>query len=151
MRNADTYRCKTHGPEFVVVHKAGLAAGVHGTSKKWTASVRWFVSVWHRRLVHLPVAMVVTHCQLREMSDKERAYAEVIRAQGAEFLGMQPGLHGALVLFTDPESWTTLAVYEVEFSPGYFAAPPKESAGVRRCFTGITVLKPSALTDLSST
>jgi hypothetical protein len=51
------------------------------------------------------------------MSDKERGYAEVIRAQGAEFLGMQPGLHGPLVLFTDPESWTTLAVHEVEFSP----------------------------------
>jgi hypothetical protein len=114
---ADTYRFKTHGPEFMVVHEAGLAAGVHGTSKKWAASVRWFVSVSHRRLVHLPVAMVVTHWQFQEMSDKERAYAEVIRAQGAEFLGMQPGLDGALVLFTDPESWTTLAVYELEFSP----------------------------------
>jgi hypothetical protein len=51
------------------------------------------------------------------MSDKERGYAEVIRAQGAEFLGIQPGLRGALVLFTDPESRTTLAVHELEFSP----------------------------------
>ena len=72
-------------------------------------------SAW--RLVHLPVVIVHTHRYFGKMSDKERGYAEVIRAQGAEFLGMQPGLHGALVLFTDPESWTTLAVYEVEFSP----------------------------------
>jgi hypothetical protein len=114
---ADTYRFKTHGLSPMVVHKAGLAAGVHGTSKKWAASVRWFAAVAHRRLVHLPVATVVTRWQLRGMSDKERGYAEVIRAQGAEFLGMQPGLHGELVLFTDPESWTTLAVYELEFSP----------------------------------
>jgi hypothetical protein len=51
------------------------------------------------------------------MSDKERDYAEVIRSQGAEFLGIQLGPHGALVLFNDPTSWTTLAVYELEFSP----------------------------------
>ena len=51
------------------------------------------------------------------MSDKEREYAEVIRSQGAEFLGIQLGPHGALVLFSDPTSWTTLAVYELEFSP----------------------------------
>jgi hypothetical protein len=51
------------------------------------------------------------------MSDKERGYAEVIRAQGAEFLGIQFGPYGALVLFNDPQSWTTLAVYELEFSP----------------------------------
>ena len=51
------------------------------------------------------------------MSDKERGYAEVIRTQGAEFLGIQPGLRGPLVLFTDPVSRTTLAVHELEFSP----------------------------------
>jgi hypothetical protein len=51
------------------------------------------------------------------MSDKERDYAEVIRSQGAEFLGIQLGPHGSLVLFNDPTSWTTLAVYELEFSP----------------------------------
>ena len=50
------------------------------------------------------------------MSDKEREYAEVIRSQGAEFLGIQLGPYGALVLFSDPTSWTTLAVYELEFS-----------------------------------
>ena len=52
------------------------------------------------------------------MSDKEQAYAEVIRAQGAEFVGIQQwGSEGGLVLFTDPVSWTTLAVNEMEFSP----------------------------------
>jgi hypothetical protein len=51
------------------------------------------------------------------MSDKERGYAEVIRSQGAEFLGIQPGPCGALILFGDPTSWTTLAVRELEFSP----------------------------------
>ena len=51
------------------------------------------------------------------MSDKEREYAEVIRSQGAEFLGIQLSPYGALVLFSDPTSWTTLAVYELEFSP----------------------------------
>jgi hypothetical protein len=51
------------------------------------------------------------------MSDEERNYAEVIRSQGAEFLGIQLGPHGALVLFSDPTSGTTLAVYELEFSP----------------------------------
>ena len=51
------------------------------------------------------------------MSDKERDYAEVIQSQGAEFLGIQLGPQGALVLFSDPTSWTTLAVYELEFSP----------------------------------
>jgi hypothetical protein len=51
------------------------------------------------------------------MLEKERGYAKVIRAQGAEFIGMQLGVHGALVLFTEPESRTTLAVYELEFSP----------------------------------
>ena len=50
------------------------------------------------------------------MSDKEREYAEVIRSQGAEFLGIQLSPYGALVLFSDPASWTTLAVYELEFS-----------------------------------
>jgi hypothetical protein len=51
------------------------------------------------------------------MSDKERDYAEVIRAQGAEFIGIQHwGPQGGLVLFADPTSWTTLAVYELEFS-----------------------------------
>ena len=38
------------------------------------------------------------------MSDEERNYAEVIRSQGAEFLGIQLGPHGALVLFSDPTS-----------------------------------------------
>jgi hypothetical protein len=51
------------------------------------------------------------------MSDKERDYAEVIRSQGAEFLGIQLGPYGALVLFSDSASWTTLAVFELEFSP----------------------------------
>jgi hypothetical protein len=50
------------------------------------------------------------------MCDEQRDYAEVIRSQGAEFLGILLGPHGALVLFSDPTSWTTLAVYELEFS-----------------------------------
>jgi hypothetical protein len=49
------------------------------------------------------------------MSDKNRHYAEVIRVEGGEFLGIQRGPRGALVLFTDPESQTTLAVRELEF------------------------------------
>ena len=51
------------------------------------------------------------------MSDKERVYADVIRSQGAEFVGIQFGPKGALVLFNDPTSRTTLAVYELDFSP----------------------------------
>jgi hypothetical protein len=50
------------------------------------------------------------------MCDEQRDYAEVIRSQGAEFLGILLGPHGVLVLFSDPTSWTTLAVYELEFS-----------------------------------
>ena len=49
------------------------------------------------------------------MSDKKRDYAEVIRVAGGEFLGIQRGPRGALVLFTDPESRTTLAVHELKF------------------------------------
>jgi hypothetical protein len=62
---------------------------------------------------------MVSAQQYRErMSDKERAFAEVIQAQGAQFLGIQQwGPNGDLILFTDPMSWTTLAVYELEFSP----------------------------------
>jgi hypothetical protein len=51
------------------------------------------------------------------MSDKKRDYAEVIRVAGGEFLGIQSGPRGALVLFTDPESRTTLAVHELKFCP----------------------------------
>jgi hypothetical protein len=51
------------------------------------------------------------------MSDKERDYAEVIRSLGAEYVGIQFGPRGALVLFNDPASWTTLAVDELDFSP----------------------------------
>jgi glutamine amidotransferase-like uncharacterized protein len=51
------------------------------------------------------------------MSGEETRYAEVIRSQGGEFLGIQLGPYGSLVLFNDPTSWTTLAVYELEFSP----------------------------------
>ena len=49
------------------------------------------------------------------MADKKREYAEVIRVEGGEFLGIQRGPRGALVLFIDPESQTTLAVRELEF------------------------------------
>jgi len=49
------------------------------------------------------------------MVDKKREYAEVIRREGGEFLGIQRGPRGALVLFTDPESRTTLAIRELEF------------------------------------
>jgi hypothetical protein len=49
------------------------------------------------------------------MSDKNRDYAEVIRVAGGEFLGIQSGPQGALVLFTDPKSRTTLAVHELKF------------------------------------
>ena len=51
------------------------------------------------------------------MADKKREYAEVIRDAGGEFLGIQRGPRGALVLFTDPESRTTLAIHEFEFCP----------------------------------
>jgi hypothetical protein len=51
------------------------------------------------------------------MADKKREYAEVIRVEGGEFLGIQRGPRGALVLFIDPESRTTLAIRELEFSP----------------------------------
>ena len=51
------------------------------------------------------------------MTDQKRDYAAVIRAQGAEFCGVQLGPRGALVLFADPESRTTLAVFQSEFSP----------------------------------
>ena len=51
------------------------------------------------------------------MSDQKRDYAEVIRIAGGEFLGIQSGPRGALILFTDPESRTTLAVHELKFCP----------------------------------
>jgi hypothetical protein len=51
------------------------------------------------------------------MSDKKRDYAELIRVAGGEFVGIQSGPRGALVLFTDPQSRTTLAVHELKFCP----------------------------------
>ena len=51
------------------------------------------------------------------MADNHPDYAAVIRAQGGEFLGVQLGPHGALILFVDPEARTTLAVPESDFSP----------------------------------
>ena len=51
------------------------------------------------------------------MSNSERDYAAVVRSVGAEYVGIQFGPHGSLILFTDPESRTTLAVAELEFSP----------------------------------
>jgi hypothetical protein len=53
----------------------------------------------------------------RGMSNSERDYAAVVRSVGAEYLGIQLGPHGSFILFTDPESRTTLAVAELEFSP----------------------------------
>ena len=53
----------------------------------------------------------------RGMPNSERDYAAVVRSVGAEYLGIQLGPHGSLILFTDPESRTTLAVAELEFSP----------------------------------
>lgn len=44
-------------------------------------------------------------------------YAAVILAQGAEFLGIQKTLRGNLILFTDPQYRSTLAIAEREFSP----------------------------------
>ena len=63
------------------------------------------------------------------MSDKKRDYAEVLRVARGEFLGIQRGPRGALVLFTDPESWTTLAVHELEFCPKPFLSASKRVAG----------------------
>ena len=65
------------------------------------------------------------------MSDKKRDYAEVIRVAGGEFLGIQRAPRGALVLFTDPESRTTLAVHELEFCPQAISQRLQES---RRAF-----------------
>lgn len=48
--------------------------------------------------------------------NRKRDFGAVIRAEGAEFCGVQFGLGGALVVFSDPESRTTLAVPESEFS-----------------------------------
>jgi hypothetical protein len=44
-------------------------------------------------------------------------YACVINAVGAAFLGVQRGPGGFLILFSDPQFNTTLAVREIDFSP----------------------------------
>lgn len=44
-------------------------------------------------------------------------YACVINSVGASFLGVQNGPRGCLILFTDPQFNTTLAVRGIDFSP----------------------------------
>jgi hypothetical protein len=44
-------------------------------------------------------------------------YAAVIVTEGAEFIGIQRLPQGNLILFTDPQYRSTLAVAEREFSP----------------------------------
>jgi hypothetical protein len=51
------------------------------------------------------------------MDERDQHYAIIVAAQGAVFQGIQRGNHGALVLFADPSSRSTLAVSESEFSP----------------------------------
>jgi len=65
------------------------------------------------------------------MADENRDYAAVIRRQGAEFRGIQFGPRGALILFADPKSRTTLAVSELEFCPQTVSRRLQES---RRAF-----------------
>jgi hypothetical protein len=43
-------------------------------------------------------------------------YADIIDAAGAEFQGVQDGPRGALILFADPISRSTLAVAASEFT-----------------------------------
>jgi hypothetical protein len=43
-------------------------------------------------------------------------FAEMATANGAEFRGLQHGPNGALVLFTDRTSRTTLAIEEINFT-----------------------------------
>jgi hypothetical protein len=61
------------------------------------------------------------------VANQNRDYAAVIRAQGAEFCGLQRGPRGTLVLFADPVSRTTLAVPEPEFSSGAVSHRLQES------------------------
>jgi hypothetical protein len=49
--------------------------------------------------------------------DTQGYYAAVLSAQGAEFRGIQPGPRGTLILFTDANSKSTLALPASEFSP----------------------------------
>jgi hypothetical protein len=52
------------------------------------------------------------------MADSSRDYAAVVQAEGADFLGVEFGPHGAVILFADPQSRrSTLALPESEFSP----------------------------------
>jgi len=48
--------------------------------------------------------------------DTPSRYAEIIDAAGAEFQGIQNGPRGALILFADPNSRSTLAVAESDFT-----------------------------------
>jgi hypothetical protein len=61
----------------------------------------------------------------------EREIVEVIRMQGAEFCGIHESPRGALILFADPESRTTLEVPESEFSAQAIAQQLEKS---RRAF-----------------
>jgi hypothetical protein len=49
-------------------------------------------------------------------SDSAIYYAHVLGALGAEFQGIQHGPRGALILFADPHSRSTLAVAQSEFT-----------------------------------
>jgi hypothetical protein len=78
-----------------------------------------------------PIAVRYSPYYIPHVTDQKRDYAAVIRAQGAEFCGVQRGPRGTVVLFADPESRATLAVPEPEFSSQTVSRRLQES---RRAF-----------------
>jgi hypothetical protein len=71
--------------------------------------------------------MLMRSLYVRTMDDRKPEYAEVIRAQGAEFHGIQFGPLGASILFVDPKSRATLILSEGEFSPDAVSRRLQES------------------------
>ena len=66
-------------------------------------------------------------------------YEAIIESAGGKFLGLQSGPEGFLVLFTDPESRSTLAVPEDVFSADRIARRIRESR--RQFAAGLNFLK----------
>ena len=67
-------------------------------------------------------------------------YAAVVVWAGAEFIGIQHSPQGDLILFTDAQYRSTLAVPECEFSPEAVWLKLREN---RRRFTRVAAVQPN--------
>jgi hypothetical protein len=79
----------------------------------------------------LPIEVSAGAVYVRFVPDTSREYAAIIQALGAEFRGVELGPSGALILFADPLTRSTLAVLAIDFSAQAVSSKLEES---RRAF-----------------